>query len=88
MDGARIEVDVERRGAYERRLTIGRRTIRTLVSPLDADLLVEVDGTAHRIARDDGGIVRNPAPAVVVVAPRRASATRCGPATSSPSSRA
>ena len=69
VDGASIDVDVEVRGPHERRLTIGRRTVRTLVSALDADLLVEVDGIPHRIARDDGGIVRNPAPAVVVSLP-------------------
>ncbi len=69
VDGARIDVEVERRGAHERRLTIGRRSVRTLTSALDPDLLVEVDGTTHRIGRDDGGIVRNQAPAVVVSLP-------------------
>ncbi len=69
VDGAQIDVVAERRGEHERRLTIGRRTARTLTSTLDADLLVEVEGTPHRVARDDGGIVRNPAPAVVVALP-------------------
>ncbi len=31
--------------------------------------LVEVDGVAHRITRDEGGVVRAPAPALVVAAP-------------------
>jgi acetyl/propionyl-CoA carboxylase alpha subunit/acetyl-CoA carboxylase carboxyltransferase component len=31
--------------------------------------LVEVDGVTHRISRDEGGIVRSPAPALVVATP-------------------
>ncbi|MFC0438143.1 biotin carboxylase N-terminal domain-containing protein [Kutzneria buriramensis] len=31
--------------------------------------LVEVDGVAHRISRDEGGVVRSPAPALVVATP-------------------
>ncbi|MFI9504855.1 carboxyl transferase domain-containing protein [Nocardia sp. NPDC052566] len=31
--------------------------------------LVEVDGVTHRISRDDGGVVRAPAPALVVATP-------------------
>ncbi|MBP2479044.1 acetyl/propionyl-CoA carboxylase alpha subunit/acetyl-CoA carboxylase carboxyltransferase component [Crossiella equi] len=31
--------------------------------------LVEVDGIAHRISRDEGGVVRSPAPALVVATP-------------------
>ena len=32
-------------------------------------MLIEVDGVPHRVSRDDGGLVRNPAPAVVVSIP-------------------
>jgi acetyl/propionyl-CoA carboxylase alpha subunit/acetyl-CoA carboxylase carboxyltransferase component len=69
VDGARIEVSVHRLGRHERRLEVDGRTHRTLISILDAELLVEVDGVPHRIARDDGGLVRNLAPAVVVSMP-------------------
>jgi len=31
--------------------------------------LVEVDGVAHRVSRDEGGVVRSPAPALVVATP-------------------
>lgn len=31
--------------------------------------LVEVDGVAHRVTRDEGGVVRSPAPALVVATP-------------------
>ena len=33
------------------------------------DHLVEVDGVVHRVSRDDGGMVRAPAPALVVAVP-------------------
>ena len=35
----------------------------------DADLLVEVNGVPHRVSRDEGGLVRAHAPAVVVAIP-------------------
>jgi biotin carboxyl carrier protein len=31
-----------------------------------ADHLVEVDGTVHRVTKDEGGVLRSPAPALVV----------------------
>ena len=31
--------------------------------------LVEVDGTSHRVTRDEGGVMRSPAPALVVAVP-------------------
>jgi acetyl/propionyl-CoA carboxylase alpha subunit/acetyl-CoA carboxylase carboxyltransferase component len=69
VDGETIDVVVKRLGRHEHRLEVRGRTYRTLTSIQDADLLVEVDGVPHRIARDDGGLVRNLAPAVVVAIP-------------------
>jgi acetyl/propionyl-CoA carboxylase alpha subunit/acetyl-CoA carboxylase carboxyltransferase component len=69
VDGETVEVAVKRLGRHEHRLEVHGRTYRTLTSIQDADLLVEVDGVPHRIARDDGGLVRNLAPAVVVSIP-------------------
>ena len=55
--------------AFRSRL-VGRR------SPLPArdrhprpDHLVEVDGVTHRVSRDEGGVLRSPAPALVVATP-------------------
>ena len=31
--------------------------------------LIEVDGVAHRVSRDEGGVLRSPAPALVVASP-------------------
>jgi acetyl/propionyl-CoA carboxylase alpha subunit/acetyl-CoA carboxylase carboxyltransferase component len=69
VDEAAMEVAVHRLGRHERRLEVHGHAHRTLISVQDADLLVEVDGVPHRIGRDDGGMVRNLAPAVVVSIP-------------------
>jgi acetyl/propionyl-CoA carboxylase alpha subunit/acetyl-CoA carboxylase carboxyltransferase component len=69
VDGTTIEVSVQRLGAHERRIELAGRAHRTLASVQGADVLVEVDGIPHRISRDDGGLVRNLAPAVVVSIP-------------------
>ena len=62
----RFDVTVDRIGRFERRVTCGGRT-HTVLSVLDGQRhLIEVDGVAHRVTRDAGGIVRAPAPAVVV----------------------
>ncbi|MFD0776464.1 biotin/lipoyl-containing protein, partial [Streptomonospora algeriensis] len=36
--------------------------------------LVEVDGVTHRVSRDEGGVIRSPAPALVVATPLQAGA--------------
>jgi acetyl-CoA carboxylase carboxyltransferase component/biotin carboxyl carrier protein len=69
VDGSQVEADVERVSRFERRLSMGGRTFRAVVSLQGTELLVEVDGVPHRVARDDGGIIRNRGPAVVVSIP-------------------
>ena len=69
LDGISVEVDTERLNPHERRLWLGGHAFHVVTSSQGADLLIEVDGVAHRISRDDGGLVRNPAPAVVVSIP-------------------
>jgi len=69
VDGARIDVNVERLGPLERRLRIGGRLHRVLTLEAGLDRLVEVDGIPHRLSRDDAGLVRAPAPAVVLQLP-------------------
>ncbi len=69
VDGASVDVRVEFLSAHERRLTFAGATYRTLISHQGADLLVEIDGVAHRVTRDDGGFVRSHGPAVVVTIP-------------------
>jgi acetyl/propionyl-CoA carboxylase alpha subunit len=69
LDGTSVEVSAERIGPHERRLQLGAHGFRVVSSSQGKDLLIEVDGVPHRLSRDDGGFVRNPAPAVVVSIP-------------------
>ncbi len=62
----RVDVAVDRIGRFERRVTCGGKT-HTVLSVLEGHRhLIEVDGVAHQVTRDAGGMVRAPAPAVVV----------------------
>lgn len=65
-DGCRVDVSIEVLNANERRLLVGSKSHRVVFSQQGAGHLVEVDGVTHRITRDDRGMVRAPAPAVVV----------------------
>jgi acetyl/propionyl-CoA carboxylase alpha subunit/acetyl-CoA carboxylase carboxyltransferase component len=65
-DGRRIDAAIERLGPLERRLRVGGRSHHVLTLADGLDHLVEVDGIPHRLSRDDAGMVRSPAPAVVV----------------------
>ncbi len=60
------EVLVERVGSFERRITYAGRRCRVFSLIDGPDCYVEVEGVPHRITHDEGGIVRSPAPAVVV----------------------
>jgi acetyl/propionyl-CoA carboxylase alpha subunit/acetyl-CoA carboxylase carboxyltransferase component len=69
VDGVRLEAEVERVTEHECRISYGGRSYRTLTALQDADLLVEANGVPHRISRDELGLVRSHAPAVVVAIP-------------------
>ncbi len=64
--GTVVEVEVERLSRYESRLTVAGRRHHVVASSSAAGYLVEVDSVSHRVSRDEGGVVRSPAPAVVV----------------------
>jgi acetyl/propionyl-CoA carboxylase alpha subunit len=64
-----MEVRLERLGRFERRLSIGGRSHHTTSVVQGPRHLVEVDGVSHTVTRDEGGVVRAPAPAVVVSVP-------------------
>ncbi len=66
LDGHAVEVEVERVGRVESRLSINGRIFATRSVIHGVDHLVEVEGVAHRISRDEGGVVRAPAPSLVV----------------------
>ena len=60
------DVTVSDRDGYERRVVVGSRVHRVVSVVEGATLRVDVDGAAHAIFRDDGGLVRSPGPAFVV----------------------
>jgi acetyl-CoA carboxylase carboxyltransferase component/biotin carboxyl carrier protein len=66
LDGRSVDVTAERTGRFERRLTVAGRTYAVLSAPQGSDYLVEVDGAVHRISGGELGLVRAPAPAMVV----------------------
>ncbi|MGQ0630607.1 MAG: ATP-binding protein [Sporichthyaceae bacterium] len=69
IDGVTAEILVTRLSGFESRLATGGRTHKVVLAVGPADHLVEVDGVSHRVGRDSGGVVRAPAPAVVVAIP-------------------
>ncbi len=63
------DVELERFDAHSGQISVNGHRYR-LVSHKHGPLhLVEVDGVTHRISRDEGGVVRSPAPALVVATP-------------------
>ncbi|OLR93459.1 ATP-binding protein [Actinokineospora bangkokensis] len=63
------DVEVERHDAHSGRITVNGRRFRLVSATHGPVHLVEVDGVTHRISRDEGGVVRSPAPALVVATP-------------------
>ncbi|MGA9594727.1 MAG: biotin/lipoyl-containing protein, partial [Acidimicrobiia bacterium] len=61
-----IEANLDHLGRAGKRLSCAGREYRVISVVHGANHFVEVDGVAHRIAHDEGGIVRAPSPAVVV----------------------
>src|SRR6195952_2458416 len=78
LDGVVLDVDVERSGQYERRLTVGERSFGVLSVTQGPDHLVEVDGAVHRISGGEAGLVRALGPAMVVDIPVSAGDTAAG----------
>ena len=71
VDGTTIETSVEDLGRTGMRLRIGTARHRVMTASHGAAHYVEVEGVAHRITHDEGGIIRAPSPAVVVSLPVR-----------------
>jgi acetyl/propionyl-CoA carboxylase alpha subunit/acetyl-CoA carboxylase carboxyltransferase component len=64
-----VDAEVERLGQSRVRLTVSGQVFRLLTATHGPVHFVEVDGVAHRISRDEGGVLRAPAPALVVATP-------------------
>jgi len=70
-----LDVTVERLGDFTSRLHVGDLVFRLVGAAHGAVHLVEVDGITHRVTRDEGGVLRSPAPALVVATPVAVGAT-------------
>lgn len=66
---ARVDVHLERLAGHGSHLQIGDRRHRLVTATHGLTQLVEVDGVTHRVTRDEGGMLRSPAPALVVATP-------------------
>ncbi|WP_216209636.1 ATP-binding protein [Amycolatopsis aidingensis] len=63
------DVEIERFDQHTGQIAVNGRRFRLVTATHGPVHLVEVDGVAHRISRDEGGVVRSPAPALVVATP-------------------
>ena len=63
------DVEIERFDSYSGQITVNGQRYRLVTSTHGPIHLVEVDGVTHRVSHDEGGVVRSPAPALVVATP-------------------
>ena len=64
-----VDADLEQLDEYVGRLVIGDRRFRLVSATHGPVHLIEVNSTTHRVTRDEGGVMRSPAPALVVAVP-------------------
>ncbi len=63
------DIEIDRFDSYTGQITVNGQRYRLVTSTHGPIHLVEVDGVTHRVSRDEGGVVRSPAPALVVATP-------------------
>ncbi|HUB37469.1 MAG TPA: biotin carboxylase N-terminal domain-containing protein [Streptosporangiaceae bacterium] len=68
-DVHQADIEVERFDAHSGRLVVNGKRFRLITATHGPIHMVEVDSVAHRISLDEGGVVRSPAPALVVATP-------------------
>ncbi|GAA1976737.1 biotin carboxylase N-terminal domain-containing protein [Terrabacter lapilli] len=64
-----VDATLDRIDEYAGRIVVEGRSHRLVTATHGPVHLVEVDGVTHRVTRDEGGVVRSPAPALVVATP-------------------
>ncbi len=64
-----VDAEVERLDDYHSVLVAAGRRYRLVTATHGPVQLVEVEGVTHRVSRDEGGVLRAPAPALVVATP-------------------
>ncbi|MDP9842793.1 acetyl/propionyl-CoA carboxylase alpha subunit/acetyl-CoA carboxylase carboxyltransferase component [Streptosporangium lutulentum] len=68
-DARTAEVELDRFDRHTGQIIVNGTRYRLLTDTHGPVHLVEVDGVTHRVSRDEGGVVRSPAPALVVATP-------------------
>ena len=63
------EAEIALLDEFHSTLSIGGQRFRLVTATHGPVQLVEVDGVTHRVTRDEGGMLRSPAPALVVATP-------------------
>jgi acetyl/propionyl-CoA carboxylase alpha subunit len=63
------DVELERFDAHSGQIVVNGRRFRLVSATHGPIHQVEINGVTHRISRDEGGVVRSPAPALVVATP-------------------
>ncbi|WP_372342025.1 carboxyl transferase domain-containing protein [Nocardia sp. CC227C] len=63
------DVDLERFDSHAGQIVVNGTRYRLITGTHGPIHLIELDGVTHRISRDEGGVVRSPAPALVVATP-------------------
>ncbi|MGW4849348.1 ATP-binding protein [Nocardia brasiliensis] len=63
------DVELDRFDEHTGQIVVNGTRYRLLTGSHGTVHLVEVDGVTHRVSRDEGGVVRSPAPALVVALP-------------------
>jgi acetyl/propionyl-CoA carboxylase alpha subunit/acetyl-CoA carboxylase carboxyltransferase component len=64
-----VDAELTRFDRYTGQIIVNGTRYRLVTGTFGPIHLVEVDGVAHRISQEDGGVVRSPAPALVVATP-------------------
>src|SRR5450756_931943 len=64
-----VEAELEQFDEYVGHLIIGDHRFRLVSATHGPVHLIEVNSTTHRVTRDEGGVMRSPAPALVIAVP-------------------
>ncbi|MFD2421138.1 ATP-binding protein [Amycolatopsis pigmentata] len=64
-----VDAEIERFDGHAGRITVNGKRFRLITATHGTIHHVEVDGVTHRVSRDEGGVLRSPAPALVVATP-------------------
>ncbi|KIH99250.1 acetyl-CoA carboxylase [Streptomonospora alba] len=68
------DVEIDRFDRHTGHIAVNGTRYRLLTGTHGPTHLVEIDGVTHRVSRDEGGVIRSPAPALVVATPLQAGA--------------